>query len=304
MPRLSLFGLFFFFGVVFTHAAEQPVIPLWAGEPPGGLKNLGAEEDTTKPTDRLVGEKRVMRITNVSTPTLTVFAADPRKANGTAVVVCPGGGHRVLAWDLEGTEVAEWLNSLGVTAFVLKYRVPGQDGERRWLDAVQDAQRAMSLVRSRAGEWRVDPKRIGILGFSAGGETAGLTSIFDQRQYEPRDSVDQVASRPDFAVLVYTGGMVAPNDTKLREHVRVTSQSPPMFLVHAGDDRLSSENSVLLYLELLRAKAPAELHVYASGGHGFGLRPTADPSTTWPARCEQWLQNMRLLGDNDSSVKK
>jgi acetyl esterase/lipase len=295
MQRFGLVALCLLICPVSMRAADEAVITLWPGGPPGGLKDVGPEHDSTKPTDRLVGGKTVIRTTNVSKPTLTVFAADPATANGAAVVVCPGGGHRVLAWDLEGTEVAQWLNSLGVTAFVLKYRVPGQDAERRWLGAVQDAQRAMSIVRARASEWKLDQNRIGILGFSAGGETAGLTAIFDQRQYEPKDAIDQTASRPNFAVLVYTGGMVAPNETKLREHVRVTSDTPPMFLVHASDDRLSSENSVLLYLDLLRAKVPAEMHVYANGGHGFGLRTTSDPSTTWPARCEQWLKAMQFL---------
>lgn len=298
MTRFGLVAVFALLGIATATAAEgspPAEIKLWTGAPPGGLRDVGPEHDSTKSTDKLVGGKPVVRTTNVSTPTLTVFEADPKNANGTAVVVCPGGGHRVLAWDLEGTEVAQWLNSLGVTAFVLKYRVPSQDADRRWLGAVQDAQRSMSIVRSRASEWHLDPKRIGILGFSAGGETAGLTATFDQRQYDSRDAVDQTVSRPDFAVLVYTGGMVAPNETRLREHVRVTPQAPPMFLVHAGDDRLSSENSVLLYLDLLRAKVPAELHVYVSGGHGFGLRPTSDPSTSWPARCEQWLRTMQFL---------
>lgn len=296
MTRFSLSAAIVLFCLNGVRAAESPaVIKLWPETPPGGARDVGEERDSTKPTDRLVGGKAVIRTTNVSTPTLTVFPADPAKANGAAVVICPGGGHHVLAWDLEGTEVAEWLNSLGVTAFVLKYRVPSQDRERRWLGAVQDAQRAMSIVRSRVSEWKLDPKRIGILGFSAGGETAGLTALFEERQYQPRDAVDQTAPRPDFAVLVYTAGMVAPNDTKLREHVRVSAQTPPMFLVHAGDDRLSSENSVLLYLELLRAKIPAELHVYASGGHGFGLRATEAPVTSWPARCEDWLKSMQLL---------
>jgi acetyl esterase/lipase len=278
-------------------AAEKPLtLDLWPARPPGDTVALPPEADTTKPEDRMVAGRRVIRIGNVSRPTLAVYRPPKDKDTGAAVVVCPGGGHRILAYDLEGTEVAEWLNSIGVTGIVLKYRVPAREGLPRWKAAVQDGQRAVSFVRSRASEWGLDPKRIGILGFSAGGEAAGLTAAFgDERQYEPVDSADQASPRPDFAILVYPGGLAEQDGSKLREHVRVTAQTPPMFFVHAGDDQVHPANSVLTYLALKKAGVPAELHVYSTGGHGYGLRRTEDPVTRWPERCDAWLKMLGVL---------
>jgi acetyl esterase/lipase len=275
-----------------TAKADDPKpMPIWpANKAPGDSSQLGDERDTTKPGDNLVAGKSVQRIGNVSVPTIAVYPPSKGTGETPAIVICPGGGHHILAYDLEGTEVAQWLNSIGVTAVVLKYRVPARDPHRRWLAAVQDAQRAMSLVRSNSKDWKIDPKRIGILGFSAGGETAALTAILDQRQYERQDAVDDTSSRPDFMVLVYPGGLANKDGTALRDYVRVTKSAPPAFLVHAGDDRLTSEHSVLFYLALKRAGVPAEIHVYAAGGHGFGLRRTETPVTNWPDACEKWLR--------------
>lgn len=272
-------------------AAAEPVetLNLWPAQPPGKVVELPAEADLTKDTDNLIAGRKLLRIGNVSTPTLAVYKPAPEQDTGAAVVICPGGGHHILAYDLEGTEVAEWLNSIGVTGIVLKYRVPARDPDRRWLAAVQDAQRAMSLVRSRAKEWNIDPARIGILGFSAGGETAALTAIFDERQYDQVDDIDAVSSRPDFAVLVYTGGLAEKDNAALKPYVKVTSQTPPMFLVHAIDDPVPVANSLLLTAALNEAKVPAELHVYSTGGHGYGLRRTEQPVTSWPGRCADWL---------------
>jgi acetyl esterase/lipase len=214
------------------------------------------------------------------------------------VVICPGGGHYILAYDLEGTEVAEWLNSIGVTGIVLKYRVPAREREQRWRAAVQDAQRAVSVVRSRAEEWGVDPERIGILGFSAGGETAGLTALFeDERTYDAVDSSDQASCRPNFAILIYPGGFVDRED-QLRDHIKVSSTTPPMFFVHALDDGVSPFHSVALFSELKNAGVPAELHVYSAGGHGYGLRRTELPVTQWPARCSDWMHQMGWLAQS------
>ncbi|MBI3879813.1 MAG: alpha/beta hydrolase, partial [Verrucomicrobia bacterium] len=188
-------------------AAEPRTLNVWPGQPPGETKQLPPEADQTKDTDKLIAGRRIIKLGNVSTPQIAIFRPAKSKDTGASVIICPGGGFNILAYDLEGTEVAEWLNSLGVTGVVLKYRVPFRDPAKHWLAAVQDAQRAMSLVRSKAGEWGLDPKRIGICGFSAGGATAGMTSIFlDQRQYAPLDDVDKVSSRPDFAMLIYPGG--------------------------------------------------------------------------------------------------
>jgi acetyl esterase/lipase len=242
------------------------------------------------------GTKPIKIMSNVSHPTLTVFPAPKEKNTGTAVVIAPGGGYNILAWDLEGTEVADWLNSIGVTGIVLKYRVPrrpGMPGDAQ-KGPLQDAQRAMSLVRSRAKEWHIDPNRIGMLGFSAGGHlTASTETNSDRRSYEAIDAVDQVSCRPDFAVLVYPAYLIG-KDGALNPEIRIDSNTPPTFFAHAGDDPISCENSVQAYLAMRKAKVPAELHVFAWGGHGFGLRPADAPD--WTRACEQWMRRRGLLG--------
>ncbi len=283
-------------GVETLPASEPLVLNVWPSSPPGEKVELPPEADQTKTTDKLIAERKIIKLGNVSIPQVAVYRPDRDKANGAAVLICPGGGHHILAYDLEGTEVAEWLNSIGVTGIVLKYRVPFRDKERRWLAAVQDAQRAMSLVRSKAKELEIDPKRIGICGFSAGGETAALTSIFgSKRQYEMIDKVDQVSSRPDFAMLIYPAGMVEKNVPRLREYINVTKHTPPMFFVHAFDDRVSVQNSLMLATALKEANVPAELHIYATGGHGYGLRRTTEPITEWPEQAGRWLNTMQLI---------
>jgi acetyl esterase/lipase len=274
--------------------AEEPssVIKIWPGKAPGETMEFEREE-VQPPRD---GENPpTTRITNVSRPTLHVFPAPKEKRNGAAIVICPGGGFRILAWDKEGTEVAAWANSIGVTAFVLKYRVPTFDRQPRWQAPVQDAQRAISLVRARAAEWNVDPARIGILGFSAGGEAASMAAVrHDQRLYDAADAVDNVSCRPDFAVLIYPGGIVDEKG-ELKAEYQVTRQSPPVFFAHAFNDNVRCEASVELFLALRRAGVASELHVYSAGGHGFGLRPSSHPAATWPKRCEEWLAASGLL---------
>jgi acetyl esterase/lipase len=274
--------------------ASDPIISnVWPETPPGETKALPPESDQTKPEDDLIAGRRIIKLGNVSTPQIAVYQPDPQLHNGAAVVICPGGGHYILAYDLEGTEVAHWLNSLGVTGIVLKYRVPSRDPEQRWRAAVQDAQRAMSLVRHHAETWKLDPQRIGICGFSAGGETAALTSLFlGERQYESIDEIDQLSSRPDFAMLIYPGGLTRDGERSLREYIHVTADVPPMFFVHAFDDRTSVHNSLALAAELKEAGVPCELHVYAQGGHGYGLRKTEVPVTRWPDRAEEWMKSM------------
>lgn len=195
---------------------------------------------------------------------------------------------------MEGTEVADWLNSIGVTGIVLKYRVPRRKDREKHDAPLQDAQRAMSLVRSHADEWGIDTNRIGILGFSAGGHlSATAATNYDKRHYEAIDKVDQESCRPNFAVLVYPAYLVEGEG--LAPEIRVTSETPQTFFAHAGDDRIGAENSIGMYLALKKVNVPAELHVFASGGHGFGLRPSDHPASTWPQRCEQWMQSRGFL---------
>ena len=235
--------------------ADAIVLDVWPDSPPGETAKLPPEADQTKPDDKLIAGRRIIKLGNVSTPQIAIYRPEEDKNNGAAVVICPGGGHYILAYDLEGTEVAEWLNSIGMTGIVLKYRVPARDKERRWRAAVQDAQRAMCLVRSRAEQWKIDPNRIGICGFSAGGETAALTAIFrDERHYESTDDIDKLSSRPDFAMLIYPGGLIDQNQPRLREYIHVTSDVPPMFFVHAFDDHASVHNSLTLATALRRER--------------------------------------------------
>lgn len=276
--------------------AEPVVVNLWPDQPPGETKSLPPEADQTKAEDRLIAGRRIIKLGNVSVPQLAVYKPSPDHDTGAAVIICPGGGHHILAYDLEGTEVAEWLNTLGVTGIVLKYRVPFRDPNARWKAAVQDAQRAVSVVRAHASEWKIDPQRIGICGFSAGGETAALAALlFEDRQYPAVDKLDEQSARPDFAMLIYTGGLLDPETNRLREHVVVPENAPPMFLVHAFDDRVSVQNTLLLASALKQANIPTELHIYHSGGHGYGLRKTDDAVTHWPDRAGDWLRERGFL---------
>ncbi len=273
-------------------SAEKPVVvDIWPGKPPGETKPIDEEKSTV--------DRGVKRVTNVSKPTLTVFRPAKDKDTGAAVVICPGGGYSILAWDLEGEEVAAWLNSLGVTGIVLKYRVPrrpDQPKDKPPLGPLQDAQRAMSLVRSKADEWHLDAKRIGILGFSAGGHLAASASTnFDKRAYEAMDDIDKVSCRPDFTVLIYPAYLLTKDEKELAPEIRVRKECPPTFFAHANDDPIKPDNSARLYLALKRAGVLAELHIYSAGGHGFGLRPTKNPCSTWPKRCEEWLHTQGVL---------
>jgi len=275
----------------FICAAEQPLtLDVWPGAVPGEIESVGPEIFQ----EQKAGEKPVQRLTNVAKPTIKVFRPAQDRNTGTAVVICPGGGYRILAWDLEGEEVAAWLNSIGVTGIVLKYRVPPRKDQPPRQAPLQDAQRALSLVRSHAKEWGIDPQRIGILGFSAGGHlSASAATNYDKRRYEPIDETDKVECRPDFAVLVYPAYLAEKGE--LVPEIRVTSITPPMFLVHASNDAIGPENSIALYLALKKAGVPAELHVYTTGGHGFGLRPSEHPCSHWPERCEEWLRSRGLI---------
>jgi len=282
--------------LTFGDTVSDP-IPLWPKGAPGEKGKVGNEHDTTGADGRMVAGQRVTRLTDVSQPTITVYSPAKNKANGAAVIVCPGGGYRILAMDIEGTEICQWLNSIGVTAFLLKYRVPTRSGDTNHMLPLQDAQRALGLIRSRAKEWKIAPARIGILGFSAGGQLVGhLSNDYQSRAYDSVDEADQVSCRPDFAMGIYPGRIVPTDDKKpLLPELTVTSNTPPTFLVQAEDDPVHVENSIYYYLALKNAHVPVELHVYPTGGHGYGLRPSKDPVSAWPKRAEEWLRQSGWL---------
>jgi acetyl esterase/lipase len=273
-------------------AAEPLVIDVWPeGKVPGEPSGIGPEKEEPQPP----GQRQVRRIGNVTRPTLTVFPAAKEANTGAAVLIAPGGGYNILAWDLEGTEVAQWLNSIGVTGIVLKYRVPRRPGKDKEtiepVESLQDAQRAMSLVRSKAREWNIDARKIGMLGFSAGGHlTAKTSTSFGKRSYEALDSVDEQSCRPDFTVLIYPAYLVEKDAAGVKGEFLISKETPPAFLAHAGDDPVTPESSLFYFLALKRAGVPAELHIYSTGGHGFGLRDSKSPSHTWPKRCAEWLR--------------
>jgi len=271
-----------------TQQAEPLTWKIWPGKTPGKEVDLGPEIDITEPTDTLISGERIIKLHNVSVPTVTIYKPDPAIDTRTAVIIAPGGGFWILAMDLEGTEVAAWLNTLGVTGIVLKYRVPGEawDPEQKWLSAAQDGQRAMSLVRGRAEEIGVDPNKIGIMGFSAGGAPVLGTALRTQRLYDPVDKYDKVSFRPDFAAPIYSVPM--PPEAELSE------DSPPFFIATAHDD-FNPLDMAKMYVALKEANISAELHIYESGGHGYGLRPTNLPVTSWNDRMEDWMRKLKLL---------
>jgi acetyl esterase/lipase len=277
--------------------AADPPIPLWPKTAPGESGDIGEEKDTTGPTGGLVAGRRVIRLGNVSVPTMTVYRAPKDKATGASVLVFPGGGYSILALDLEGTEICEWLNSIGVTAILVKYRVPARAGRPRYAAPLEDAQRAIGMVRERAGELAIDPNRIGVLGFSAGGHLAAAASTnFDHRTYDAIDAADTLGCRPDFCLLIYPAYLTVKEEgDKVAPELKITKDSPRTFLVQAEDDGVRVETSLFYYAALRKASVPAEMHLYPTGGHGYGLRPAGKLITTWPQRAEDWLRSQGII---------
>lgn len=277
-----------------TLAIEPTVLNVWPGNPPNETTELPPEDDTPGPNDRSVAGRTVRRIHNVSIPQLAIYSPKADLNTGAAVIICPGGAHRILAYDLEGVEVAQWLNSLGITGIVLKYRVPFRDEKQKSLAGVQDAQRAMSLIRSRSSELGIDPKKLGVMGFSAGGEVAARTTlIHSTRHYDRIDASDDVSCKPDFGILIYPAYLVDDAKVALRPELMPTKETPPIFMVHAWDDGVTPLSSILLTAELKRVNVPCELHVFSKGGHGYGLRHVDDvPITDWSMLCQRWLANV------------
>jgi acetyl esterase/lipase len=277
-------------------AKDHLTLNLWPGAAPGEPANMPPEADMTTPKDNIVAGRSVIRLGNVAVPTITVYKPKG-KSTGAAVMVFPGGGYRIEAIDLEGTEVCDWLNSIGVTCALLKYRVPDTGPYPKSPAALEDAQRAMGLVREHAAEWGIDPNRVGVLGFSAGGHlSAAISNHYDHRLYDPIDDADKLSCRPDFSVVVYPGYLaLAEQNFAPNPDIQPTANTPPTFIVQAENDPVHVENAVVYFMQLKNAKVPAELHVYTEGGHGYGLRPTDLPITSWPRLVEAWLHTIKIL---------
>lgn len=275
---------------------DNPII-LWPKGAPGETGKIPAEENMSKPGEGLSGGKEVIRLTNVSVPTITVYHADKKKDTGAAMIVCPGGGYGILAYDLEGTEICEWLNGIGVTAVLLKYRVPTREGQPRYQGPLQDAQRALGMVRSNAAKLHLDPKKIGIMGFSAGGHlSAALSTNFEKRTYTPLDAADEVSCRPDFTMLIYPAYLsVAEKGNAIAPELPVSKQTPPTLIVQTEDDPIPVEGSLFYYLALKKANVPAEMHLYPTGGHGYGLRIKSGNIAAWPKRAQEWLTSIDMI---------
>lgn len=242
----------------------------------------GPEHDATTAKDGTPGGRAVVRLANVTDPTLTFYPAPKAKNTGAMVLVFPGGGYRILAWDLEGSEICEWLNSIGVNAGLVKYRVPEAPDVPRYEAPLADAKHALAAAREHAVEWHIDAQRIGVIGFSAGGHLAALLSNSE--------------TRPDFTILIYPAYLAAEKDLSvMAAEFNVTAQTPPTFVVQTEDDPVHVENSLVYYAALKKNKVPAEMHIFATGGHGYGMRKTAEPVTQWPALAEAWLRTRGLL---------
>jgi acetyl esterase/lipase len=283
-------------------------VPIWPETAPDA-QLVARPEDTGTVKDPLVAGRPWVQVENVSRPTMTVYS--PKESNtGVAVVVFPGGGYQILAIDLEGTEVCDWLTSKGITCVLLKYRVPGSGPQ--WdrqcscqIDpksptALEDAQRTVGLVRFHAAEWHIDPHKIGVLGFSAGGHlTAAISTHFNKRLYPAIDAADRESCRPDFAVALYPGHLwIDEKKFELNPDIRthITRETPPTFLLQAEDDHVDNVNEALVYyIALKNAGVPVEIHLYAQGGHGFGLRRTELPITGWPQLVETWLGTIGMI---------
>ena len=332
-PLIFALGIMFAFcGLSAQTPAWQPSpvhtqLQIWPGAAPDPQPVAGPEVAKLSGKNDLVAGKQVMVVDNVTRPTMTVYAPTG-KNTGAAVVVFPGGGYQVLAIDLEGTEACDWLTSKGITCVLLKYRVtdvgayPKSGPYPESPMALEDAQRTVGLVRFHAAEWHIDPRKIGVLGFSAGGHlVAAMSTHFQHRLYPPVDEADKESCRPDFAVAIYPGHLsfaaaewdarqgtkkfviphpehlsAADNSIELNPDIHVTSQTPPTFLLQNEDDHVDNVNdSLSYYIALKNAGVPVEMHLYAQGGHAFGLRRTKLPVTAWPQLVETWLVSIGMI---------
>jgi acetyl esterase/lipase len=279
-------------------SAQQVTLPLWPdGTPEASGVNV-ADTEISESGEPFVAGKPVTRIKNVSRPTLSVYPASKGTGASPAILVFPGGAYKRLAYDLEGTEVCAWLNSLGITCVVVKYRVPFEGHYPEVMEDLEDAQQAMRITRAHAAEWHIDPQRIGAMGFSAGAHlavTLGNHPDF-RREQAPENPLAKISALPNFVLVIYPGYLTAaPDLSKLAAPAAPNSSTPPTFLLQTEDDFAHVENSLLYYEALKEAKVKAELHVFAEGGHGYGLRPTEQAVTHWPALAERWLHTIQVL---------
>jgi len=293
---LQLTRLILLFIIALTagfHTQAGDSIRVWPGKAPD--EPAGIESKKAK---AVTGSDGVIRIPYVDTPELHHFPAPPEKATGACIIVCPGGGYGKLAWNKEGTEIATWLNTLGVEAVVLKYRVPRRDREKPYPWPLQDLQRSIRIVRSAAVDWKIDVDRVGVMGFSAGGHLCAMaSSYYGEQSYKPIDVIDKLDARPSFVSLIYPAylGNARQDSTKLDSLVKIDAKTPPTFIAITHDDGDRGIFAALYYAELKRHRVSAELHVYSKGGHGYGLRASANPVSTWPARMEDWLRSSGWL---------
>lgn len=279
--------------------AQQSEFEIWPGELPAGSVEFSAEK-----VAELKGKTTEERIAFVDRATLTAFPAPADSATGCGVVICPGGAYNKLAWPKEGLEVAEWFNSIGVSAFVLKYRVPRRSETNFHREPLQDLQRAIRVLRHDAKKWKIDPQRIGVLGFSAGGHLTVMAGLHDQtNSYERVDEADEVSARPDFICPIYAAYLGEDyNDrdsSELGSMIKVTENAPPTFLAVTWDDAMRGAQAASLFARLKEHKVPAELHVYSKGGHGYGIRPSDNSVSNWHHLLGSWLGASGFLSDGD-----
>lgn len=292
MKRVYL--LFLFLGMMHVSTYSQDEIRLFPNGAPG--ENAVLPEESVDETGNKVGGETVQRMSNVREPMITIYHPVQELACGTAMIVCPGGGYNILAYDLEGTEICDWLNDLGITAILLKYRVPRREGREKWEAPLQDAQRAISYVRSNYEKLNIHPDRVGIMGFSAGAHLSVMASnSYQEQTYQPVDDFDRVSLRPDFCLLVYPAYLDGKSFGTLAPELKVTAHTPPTMLVQTQDDKSYINSSLFYYYALKEAGVPVVMHLYSQGGHGYGLRDTQASVNEWPERAEYWLRSIGVI---------
>jgi acetyl esterase/lipase len=275
--------------------SQQHTLPLWPNGNPEPSHVVGPEFDPTQEKDRMLAGKPTTRLTNVSHPNMAVYLVEQGKNTGAGALVLPGGGYDHLAYTHEGIEVCNWLNSIGVNCILVKYRVPEKGRFPENVEDLEDVQQAMRITREHAIEWHIDPDRLGVVGFSAGAHLAVVLSTHPDFQGSTAPP-SKTSAKPDFQMVIYPGSL-RDADGRLSPVLTPTSTVPPTFLLQAEDDNAAHVETSLVYYQALKdAKIPAELHVYAQGGHGFGLRPTELPVSHWPELGDRWLHTVHILG--------